>query len=69
VREERDQRGDAEMTIELDTDEHIALIYALGMSVSMAQERDMKELVPLLMRIVGKLAPDSYYALKPEGGE
>lgn len=57
------------MTIELSEDEHTALVYALGMAVQMAQERDMKELVLLLMRVVGKLAPDSYYVLKPEGGE
>lgn len=55
------------MTIELDNDEHTALSYALGMAVSVAMERDMKELVPLLMQVLGKLAPDSCYALKPEG--
>lgn len=53
------------MTVELTEAERIALLFALGMSVSMAQEQDMKELVPLLMRVLSKLAPDSYYALKP----
>jgi len=58
------------MTIELEDDEVTTMLIVLGMATAIAMSSGTKEAVPPLRMLIGKIAPDSYWALtKPKDSQ
>lgn len=57
------------MTIEIDDNERAVLLVSLGMAAAVAMQHGHAGVFHGIQLLLGKIAPESYWALKPEDKE